>query len=314
VGEAVEGAGERRAGVRRVDDLVDLHEAGGAVGVDVGAHRRGRRVAGGLVAAGDHVGGHQRIHERDLGRRPGVDGVDAAVVAPEAEVGQPVRLAQHGGELGRLAQRQRGLQADRVLEHPVVLDLPADEEPRHVLEEQHRDVIGVGEAQELDGLLARVRVQRAGEELRLAGHDADDVAVEAAEAADQPAAVAGAELQQGAVVEDATQDLVDVVGARAATRDDGLEVRIGRDRPPVVVLARARRPLVGVGGQERERAADHVVGLVVVLGDEVDLAGAPGVDVGAAELVVGEVLAGGDLGDQRRRDGQARAADLDDEV
>ncbi len=110
---------------------------------------------------------------------------------------------------------------------------------------------------------------------------------------------------------------MNVVGTRAAAGDDLGQLGVGTDwdpRRPALALAGARGALLGVGRQQRERAANQDVGLVVVLGDEVDLAGLARVDVDAAELVVGEVLAGGDLGNQRRGDRQAGAADLDHEI
>jgi hypothetical protein len=202
----------------RVDHLVDGHQPGGAVRVGIGLHRREGRVARLGIAARDHVGRHGRVHERDLRAGPRVHGVDARVVAAEREVREPVGLAQDHRELRRLRERERRLQPDRVLEHPVVLDLAPDEEARDILHGDHRQVVGVAQAQQPHRLLAGRRVQRAREDHGLARDDADRVPVQAPEAAQQPAPEVRPELEQRAGIEHAVEQPAHVIGASAARR------------------------------------------------------------------------------------------------
>ena len=67
---------------------------------------------------------------------------------------------------------------------PRVLDLRADHEAGHVLQEDERDVEGVAEVDEARRLVGGVVLEDAAELLRLVGDDADRPAAEAREAGD----------------------------------------------------------------------------------------------------------------------------------
>ena len=77
------------------------------------------------------------------------------------------------------------------------------QEARHVDERDERDVEGVAGAHEARGLDRRVDVEHAGERLRLVADDADGVAAEPREAADDVLGEALVHLEELAVVDDA---------------------------------------------------------------------------------------------------------------
>ena len=75
--------------------------------------------------------------------------------------------------------------------------------PGHVDERDERDVERVAGADEARRLHRRVDVEHAGERLRLVADDADDVAAEPREAADDVLGAALVHLEELAVVDDA---------------------------------------------------------------------------------------------------------------
>ena len=91
------------------------------------------------------------------------------------------------------------------------------QEARHVHERHERDVERVTRAHEARGLHRRVDVEHAGERARLVADDADEVAAEPSEAADDVLGVALVHLEEVAVVDDELDHALDVV-------------RLGRDR------------------------------------------------------------------------------------
>ncbi len=163
------------------------------------------------------------------------------------------------------------------------------------------------------GLLGRLDVEDAGQGLRLVGDDADDLAVEAGQGADDVPRPALVDLQVVPVVHQLLDDLGHVVGA----------VAVGRDEVQERVAAPVRR-VGGLGGgrvlpvvlrEEGEEVADlGEAGLLVVVGEVAD-AGGLGVHVRAAQAVLADLLAGDGAHDVRAGDEHLRGlADHEDEV
>lgn len=152
-----------------------------------------------------------------------------------------------------------------------------------------------------------------GQGLRLVGDDADDLAVEAGQGADDVPRPALVDLQVVPVVHQFLDDLGHVVGA----------VAVGRDEVQERVAAPVRR-VGGLGGgrvlpvvlrEEGEEVADlGEAGLLVVVGEVAD-AGGLGVHVRAAQAVLADLLAGDGAHDVRAGDEHLRGlADHEDEV
>ena len=113
----------------------------------------------------------------------------------------------------------------------------------------------------------RLDVQHAGQRLRLVGDDADHLAVEPGQRADDVAGPALVDLQVVAVVDDLLDDLAHVVRAVAVGRDQ-VEQRRRRAGRPGRRTGDARRVLAVVLRQQREEVADLLdAGLLVVVGE-----------------------------------------------
>ncbi|CAM5586372.1 hypothetical protein SVIOM342S_06126 [Streptomyces violaceorubidus] len=194
-----------------------------------------------------------------------------------------------------------------------VLLVDAGQEAGYVQKGDDRDVEGVAHLDEARGLLRCLDVQYAGQALRLVGDDADDLAVQTGQGADDVAGPALVDLQVLAVVDEFLDDLGHVVGAVAVRRD-----QVEQDVAAAVCGVRglgAGRVLPVVLRQQGEEVADlGEAGLLVVVG-EVAHAGRLGVHVGAAQAVLGDLLAGDRLDHVRARDEHLRGvADHEDEV
>ena len=129
----------------------------------------------------------------------------------------------------------------------------AGQEAGHVDERQQRDVERVARAHEARGLDARVDVEHAGHARRLVADDADRVAVEAREAADDVRRVVLVDLVELAVVDDRPHDVAHVVGLVRVRRHDVVELGVHPLR--VVGRQHARRGLEVVGRQEAQQVA-----------------------------------------------------------
>ena len=187
-----------------------------------------------------------------------------------------------------------------------VLVLAADHEAGDVLQEHQRDAALVAQLDEVRALERRLAEQDA-----VVGDDADLVAPDPGEAADQGLAVQLLELVEPAAVDDPADHLAHVVrraGVGRAPRRRG-------SRGP---RAAPRRSLTGSSdgaGPARgsvstiERTIASACGVVV--GEVVDDAGRAGVHVAAAELLGGDDLAGRGL-HQRRAAEEDRALVADD--
>ncbi len=189
----------------------------------------------------------------------------------------------------------------------------AGKESRNVQERNDRNVKSVTHLDKARSFFAGLDVQDAREALRLVGDDADDLAVEAGQRADDVAGPALVDLQVVAVVDDLLDDLGHVVRPVAVGRDQveqdvraavGLVARLGARRVLPVVLREHRQEVAHLGE----------AGLLVVVREVAD-AGGLRVDVGAAEPVLRDLLTGDRLDDVRAGDEHLRGlADHEDEV
>ncbi|MPM37910.1 hypothetical protein SDC9_84530 [bioreactor metagenome] len=317
--EHLECHGHLAAGVGRVDDVVDQsagrrHVRGGE-GLAVLLDQLGL-AADRVVGLGDLLLEHDvrrtlGAHHRDLGGGPGEDLVRTEVLGAHRQVGTAVRLADHDGHL-RDGRRGVGVEQLRaVADDAAVLLGDARQEAGDVDEGDQRDVEGVAEPDELRALVGGVDVQHAGHHTRLVRHDADGVPVDAGEADDDVLRVAGLDLEEVGVVDDAPDDLPDVVALLALGRYDVAQRLVRLDD---IVGVDPRRLGEVVLRQEAEQLLRDQDGFRVVVGDEVVHAGPGHVRIGATQIVLAHLLAG-HLGDHvRPGDEHVGLAGLDDEV
>ena len=140
------------------------------------------------------------------------------------------------------------------------------------------------------------------------GQDADRVPVEVGEAADQRRAVERLELVEVAAVDEPRDELVRVVGLAHVGGDDAVDrVRVVRGRLDRLARPRGRRP----SGERGDDAADDLQRVLVVVGEVVGDAARARVQVAAAEVLRGDLLAGRGL-HQRRAAEEDRALLADD--
>ena len=140
----------------------------------------------------------------------------------------------------------------------------------------------------------------------------DAAAVDPGEAHHDVGGVAGLDLQEVGVVDDASDDLADVVAGLAVHRDDVAD--LGRRTPGCTHPGRSWSILSVVLGQEADQLLGDQDGLLVIVGHEAVHAGDRHVRVGAAELILGDVLTGDLLDHVRPGDEHVGLAGLDDEV
>src|SRR2546426_11038036 len=181
----LERSDQRRSGGARIDDVVDEGGAGGDVGADELAElldllrALGVRIGGGGdLLAEDDVGPALRPHDTDLRRRPAHDEIRLVGAAAHHEVAGAVRLAHHHRQLGHRGLAYRIEHLGAVPDDAGALDLAADHEAGHVLEEHQRNAERVAQHDEARGLVGGVDVERAPEHHRLVGDDADGTAVQ----------------------------------------------------------------------------------------------------------------------------------------
>ena len=126
---------------------------------------------------------------------------------------------------------------------PAVLLPHPGQEARHIHEGQERDVEGVAGPDEPGGLDRSVDVERAGQHRRLLGDDPDAPPAQAREPDQDVRRPIRLDLEEVAVVDDAPDDLVHVVGLRGSSgtsvsRGRDPDGRPGRRSPPGRRLAR----------------------------------------------------------------------------
>ncbi|CAM5708975.1 hypothetical protein SGLAM104S_03405 [Streptomyces glaucescens] len=184
--------------------------------------------------------------------------------------------------------------------HAAVLLVDAGQEAGDVDQGDQGDVEGVAGLHEACGLLGAVDVEDAGEGGGLVGDQAHDLAVQPGQRAHHVAGPGLVDLEVVAVVDDLLDHPAHVVGLLGVGRDQRrqcLGAAVGG-----VVGPDGGGQFAVVLGEQREQVADvgQAFGLVVV--GEAGDAGEGGVHVGAAEAVVGDLLAGDGLDDVRARD------------
>ena len=199
-------------------------------------------------------------------------------------------------ELRHLRARDRHHELGAVAGDAAGLVLLADHEAGDVLQEDERDA---PLARELDEVRALLRAL--GEEDAVVREDPDREALDVRPAADERLAVERLELVEAAAVDDPRDHLARVHVRAVVVGDQAVELvrverrRLGRRRAPTA--ARGVRPCVFATMRRAIASACSSLGGVVV-GD----AGLAGVDVGAAELLGGHVLAGRRLHERRAAD------------
>ena len=147
---------------------------------------------------------------------------------------------------------------------------------------------GVGDRDEVRGLVGGVGGDRTGHHAGLVREDRNRVPAEIAERADDRPAEAGLHLEHRARVEDDVDHLVHVVDAPAVDRDDVED--LGQESRCDVVAAGSGGVRPRGRGEVAQVVADEVERGFVGLGDVVDEA-AGDRDVGAAEILLGDRLA-----------------------
>ncbi len=262
--------------------------------------------AGGLLALDrqQHARGLLAPHHRDLGLGPHEQQPRLVGPAAHAVVARAVAAADDHRELGHGAVADGVDHLGPVLGDAAVLVLPAHHEAGDVLQEHQRDAPRVAQLDEVGALQGLVA-----EEDAVVGQDAHGVAVDAGEAADQGGAVARLELVHAAAVDDARDDLADVEGLARVVADHAVEL-LGI---VVGILGRGARH---AGRLHRPQVLDDVPqqaqGVGVVVGQVVGHAADARVHVAAAQLLGGDLLAGGRL-HQRRPAQEDGALLLDDD-
>ena len=200
-----------------------------------------------------------------------------------------------------------------MLDDPAVLLGDAWQKARHVDEGDDRDVEGIAGADESRRLHGRVDVERSGEERGLLRDDANRPAAKPRVADEDVARPRRLQLEELAVIHDATQDVVHVVRLLRFVGHDGVELRVH----PVGRIARHDDRRIGevVLGQVGEQPPHVVHRLRLVAGSEMRDAAAPGMDPGPTERLRVNLLVGHGLHDVGSGDEHvARALDHDREV
>src|SRR5579883_2315580 len=152
--EEMEGADDLAAGLRGLDDLVDVAALRGLIG----RGEPGRVVVDELLSTGlgirslldvalkQNVDGALGAHHGDLGAGPGVVEVAADVLGAHDVVGAAVRLAQDDRHLGHRGLAVRVEQLGAAADDAAVLLLHAGPVAGHVHQGQQRDAEGVADA------------------------------------------------------------------------------------------------------------------------------------------------------------------------
>ncbi|MNX91930.1 hypothetical protein D3C86_1240470 [compost metagenome] len=208
-------------------------------------------------------------------------------------IGAAIGLARDDRQLGHGGLGIGEQQLGAVLDQGAVLLLGARHEARHVHQRHQRNVEGVAEADEARGLAAAVDVQHPRQNLRLVGDDADGLAVQTTEAADDVPGEVGADLEEVGLVDHLQDQLLHVVGLVRIGRDQGVQRGLVAIR---LVIAVADRRLFAVRqGQEADQAADLGQGLQIILEGAVGDPRLAGVDAGAAQVLMADDLVGDGL-------------------
>lgn len=308
-GEEAERGGDRLPCPPRFDEAVELAPAQGEVGVD-GVLLVERLVVGALfgdvaallpglgeLTAEDDVDRALGAHDGDLGGRPGEADVRAEGLRAHDDVGAAEGLADDDGDEGDARARIGGDELGSAADDPGALLLGAGPVSGDVDEGDDGDPEGVAEADESGGLLRGVDVEGARVDGRLGGDDPGGAPLEAREADEDRGREEGLDLEELLVVGDRLDDLDHVVGLFGGFGDEVADARGVRRFAHSGVVGEEGRGLLAVGGEVGQEGPRVVEGLGLVLGEEVRDAGDGVVEVGAAEVLGGDVLPGRGLHD-----------------
>ena len=153
-----------------------------------------------------------RPHHRDFRRGPGVIDIAPDVLRAHDVIGTAIGLPDDDRDLGHGRLGKGEEQFGPVLDHPAMLLRGARQEARNIDQGEDRNPESVAEAHEPPGLTAGIDVETAGQHQRLVGDDADRLPVDADEGGDDIAGEGLLDLKYLALIGDAADDLLDVVG------------------------------------------------------------------------------------------------------
>ncbi len=168
---------------------------------------------------GEHAGRLFAAHHRDAGGRPCPHEVRAVSPSAHAIVSRTERSADHHGDLGHRGCGHRRDQLGAVPGDALVLVFAPHHETGDVLQEYQRDAALTAQLHEMRALLRGLREQHP-----VVGDDPDRPAVDMGKAGDQRVAEAGLELVKARAVDDAGDDLADVVGLAQVRRHDAEQI------------------------------------------------------------------------------------------
>ena len=224
--------------------------------------------------------------------------------AAHADIGAAVAFAQNDGDARHRYQGHRVHEVHDPARRAHALGVGADGETGRVDELHDGYVERVAHHQEIDDLLACLRVQRAAAMLRVVGYDADGLPVKPRQRGDRRPTETGFELEDAVLVEDRLDDLLHVVDLGAFFRQDLMNIRH--------ILARSRRHVAHrrrfhvVARQVAEEGADGVESFLVRIDDHVDLPCRLGMQFPATELLQIDRLADGAADQARTRHSHGR--------
>ena len=165
----------------------------------------------------------------------------------------------------------------------------ARHETGNVDEGDQWDVECIAEADELAALVGRVDIQYTGHHVGLVGDDADRAADHSGETGHNIWCEASLDFEEVPAVDDARDDFADIVALLAVDRNNVTQCWVGLDD---FFRIDDRRFFSVVLRQEAQQLLCNEHGLLIVIGDEVDVAGLRHVGVCSTQLLCGDVLTG----------------------
>ena len=192
-----------------------------------------------LAVAGHDVHRALRAHHRDFGGGPRENHVAAQVLRAHRDVGATVVLAGDHGKLGNRRFRVAPQEFGAVPDDAVPFLLAAREVARDIHEGDDRQIEGVAEPDEAGNLVGGVDIEASGENQRLVADDAHRATVHATETDDSVLRVELVRLEEFAVIDNRTNDVLHIVGL---TRAVGYHrVELGTETSGIVGRLVARR-------------------------------------------------------------------------
>lgn len=228
------------------------------------------------------------MHRAPTRGRPGIAAEHAvwpmlALAGHAEQAADDDRAPRHPAEIDHRHQARAGA-LDALL-----LRFEADQEARLVGERDQRQMEGVAELHQPHHLGAARHVGRAALYHRVVGHQPDRIAVDPRQPGDARAAVEGGDLEERAAVGDVLDQLEGVKRPAPLARHQRQQRLLGASR--TVRRVAARRHLVHAARQVAQPTADLAEGVGLGLGKIVDAAADADVDVIAAQLLLGDVVA-----------------------